>query len=339
MRATALLFTLAYLCLSCESKPNLVVYNGQALGTSYQIQFYSPERFQLVEQFDSTIAAMNKSMSTYQADSDISRVNAGDTSVVVDAMFREVLALSRKVYKASKGYYDPTVGILANAYGFGPDKPLNTLDSATVDSLKNYVGLDKVSLSASGTVKKESKEIYLDFNSIAKGYCIDQIGKMLESNGVKNYLIELGGELLAKGENLDKNQAWRVGIENINAPVENRTYTEAVSLFNKGMAGSGNYRKYRIDSLTGARFVHTINPLTGKAEKSDVLSATVIANTCAEADAYATAFMAMGFERSKELLDQQKNLAAYLIYTSKEADSTQVYVSDSFKPYLIAASK
>ncbi|WP_442846348.1 FAD:protein FMN transferase [Leeuwenhoekiella sp. H156] len=338
---SALLFGALVLaiCTSCEPERNLVVYNGQALGTSYQLQFYAPERFDLVKQFDSTITAINKSMSTYQADSDISRINAGDTTIVVDAMFKEVFALAQQVYNATDGYYDPTVGVLANAYGFGPDKPLKKLDSITIDSLMQYVGLDKLTISQQGKLQKNTEHIYLDFNSIAKGYCIDRIGKMLEQNGVEDYLIELGGELLAKGKNLDKNQAWRVGIENINAPVEQRTYTEAVSLNDKGMAGSGNYRKYRQDSVTGKKYVHTINPITGSAEQSDVLSATVIAPTCAEADAWATAFMALGFERSKAVIAKNKDLAAYLMYSDQTEDSVSVFVSERFKPYLVEPNK
>jgi len=325
--------------VSCKQEKNLVVYNGQALGTNYQLQFYAPERFDLVKQFDSTITAINRSMSTYQSDSDISRINAGDTTVVVDAMFKEVFALAQQVYKATDGYYDPTVGVLANAYGFGPDRPLKELDSTSVDSLMQYVGLDKLSISPQGQLQKNTEHIYLDFNSIAKGYCIDRIGKMLEQNGVEDYLIELGGELLAKGENLDKNQTWRVGIENINAPVEQRTYTEAVSLNDKGMAGSGNYRKYRQDSITGKKYVHTINPITGSAEQSDVLSATVIASTCAEADAWATAFMALGLERSKAVISKNKELAAFLMYSSQSEDSVAVFVSERFKPYLIEPNR
>ena len=331
-------FILFTLLVGCKPEPKLVVLSGQALGTGYQVQFYSTERFEVAKQFDSTIAVINKSMSTYQADSDISRINAGDTSVVVDVMFKEVLELSKMVYKATGGVYDPTVGILVNAYGFGPEKRLNQLDSATLDSLKQYVGLNKIKISTEGKIQKDNKAVYLDFNSIAKGYCIDRIGKMLESNGVENYLIELGGELLARGLNLDKKQEWRVGIENINAPVTNRDYTEAVSLLNKGMAGSGNYRKFRIDSVTGQRFVHTVNPITGLAEKSDVLSATVIANSCAEADAFATAFMALGFEKSKEVLNKTPGVDAYLMYTRTAEDSVQIYMSDSFKDYLVPAN-
>ncbi|MEC7784182.1 MAG: FAD:protein FMN transferase [Bacteroidota bacterium] len=329
---------LGLIALSCDTDPKLVVLSGQALGTGYQVQFYADERFEVSQKFDSTIAAINKSMSTYQPDSDISKINAGDTAVVVDAMFKEVLALSRKVYQATNGYYDPTVGILVNAYGFGPGKPLKQLDSTTLDSLKAYVGLNKIKISEEGKIIKNDKSVYLDFNSIAKGYCIDRIGAMLEENGVKHYLIELGGELLAHGKNLSKGQAWRVGIENINAPVTDRDYTEAVSLENKGMAGSGNYRKFRVDSVTGQRYVHTVNPLTGLAEKSDLLSSTVIAKTCAEADAYATAFMALGFERSKKVLEQADAIDAYLLYTQSDGDSVQVYMSTKFQEYLTPAN-
>ena len=337
MRSLTLL-VIVLLMIGCKSEPKLVVLSGQALGTGYQVQFYANERFEVAQKFDSTVTAINQSMSTYQPDSDISRINAGDTSVVVDEMFKEVLALSRTVYQATKGYYDPTVGILVNAYGFGPGKPLKQLDSVVLDSLKAYVGLDKIKISEAGKILKENQSVYLDFNSIAKGYCIDRIGVMLEQNGVENYLIELGGELLAKGKNLDKDKPWRVGIENINAPVTDRDYTEAVTLINKGMAGSGNYRKFRVDTVTGQRYVHTVNPLTGLAEKSDVLSATVIANSCAEADAFATAFMALGYERAKEVLANVAGIDAYLLYTQTEADSVQVFMSANFQQYLVSSN-
>lgn len=318
--------------ISCADKPSHTILRGEALGTGYQVQFYTSAEFGVQEKFDSVIEAINQSMSTYRASSDISRINHGDTTVVVDDMFKEVLALSREVYKTTDGYYDPTVGVLVNAYGFGPEKPLSQLDSVTLDSLKEYVGLDKIQITQSGKITKEQGGVYLDFNSIAKGYSIDRVGAMLEHNGVKNYLIELGGELLAKGTNLDKEKPWAVGIENINAPVENRDYTQVVNLKDKGMAGSGNYRKFRVDSITGKRFVHTINPISGKAERSDVLSATVIANTCAEADAYATAFMALGLKKSQAVLSKLKEVDAYLMYAND--DSTAIFVSEGFKKYL-----
>lgn len=308
------------------------ILRGQALGTTYQVSYFAENSFDAETKFDSVVEAVNQSMSTYRPNSAISGINRGDTTIVVDVMFQEVLTTSQEIYKKSNGYFDPTVGILVNAYGFGPEKPLNHISEAQLDSLKKYVGLDKVMLLPSNRIKKSYPEVYLDFNSIAKGYCIDRIGLMLEQNGVENYLIEMGGELLAKGTNLQKLKPWTVGIENIDAPVSDRSYTQAVQLGDRGMAGSGNYRKYRVDAVTGKRFVHTINPLTGKAEKSDVLSATVVANTCAIADAYATTFMAMGLERSKNLLKTLEGVDAYLLVATP--DSSAVFVSEGFKKYL-----
>lgn len=331
MKYLLLLFTL----LSCAQKngDELRSFSGEALGTGYTVQFYSDHRFPVQERFDSVVAVINHSMSTYIEDSDISRINAGDTSVVVDEMFKEVLAQSRQVYDITDGYYDPTVGILVNAYGFGPEKAIKQLDKPILDSLMHYVGLDEISLSADGRIKKENKAVYIDFNSIAKGYCIDRVGIMLEENGVTDYLIEMGGELRTRGTNLEKKSAWKIGIENINSPIEDRKYTKIVALTDRGMAGSGNYRKFRIDSATGKFFVHTVNPLTGLAEKTDVLSATVIATTCAKADAYATACMAMGLERSKKVLEGLDDVDAYLLYA--EGDTTAVYMSKGFEKYLV----
>ncbi|WP_031428149.1 FAD:protein FMN transferase [Flavimarina sp. Hel_I_48] len=327
-------FLLLFIFISCVEKDatELRSFNGEALGTGYTVQFYSDHQFPVQQRFDSVIAAINQSMSTYIPDSDISRINTGDTTVVVDAMFKEVLSQSRKVYKATEGYYDPTVGILVNAYGFGPEKPLKQLDKHILDSLEQYVGLDEIKLTPEGRIRKENSSVYIDFNSIAKGYCIDRVGVMLEESGVKDYLIEMGGELRARGKNIERKSPWKVGIENINAPIEDRTYTKIVALTDRGMAGSGNYRKFRIDSTTGAHYVHTVNPLTGLAEKTDVLSATIIAPTCAVADAYATACMAMGLERSKKVLENLKDVDAYLLYAT--GDTTAIYMSKGFSQYI-----
>lgn len=321
------------LLLACNHEPKLHSFSGGALGTGYRVQFYGDRPFPVQHKFDSVIAAVNGSMSTYMEDSDISKINRGDSTVVVDSMFREVLSLSRTIYEATNGYYDPTVGILVNAYGFGPGRPLNNLDSAHIDSLKQYVGLDKIRVSPKNRIEMEKQGMYLDFNSIAKGYCIDRIGAMLEANGIQNYLVELGGELLAKGTNLVKKSPWTVGIEDIDSPVDHRSYSQTVSLIDKGMAGSGNYRKFRVDSVTGERYVHTINPITGHATRSNILSSTVIAGTCAKADGYATAFMAMGLERSKKLLGTLDGVDAYLLYDDQNGD-TKVFKSAGFDKFI-----
>src|SRR5690606_37007058 len=271
---------------------------------------------------------------TYIPESDISKINRGDSTVVVDSIFREVFEISSEVNQKTNGYFDPTIGVLRNAYGFGDVKPLKNIDSTTLDSLMEFVGFQKVKLNSDGSISKEYPQIYFDFNAVAKGFGIDCIGRYLESKGVENYLIELGGEILAKGENLEKNQEWVVGIEAVNSELEDRSFEATVKLKNVGMASSGNYRKFRIDSITGKKYVHTLNPLTGSAEQSDVTSATVIAPTCGVADAYATSFMALGLEKSKELLNNLPDIEAYLTYNDS-INHQQVFITDGFKKVIV----
>jgi len=322
---------LLLLFIFCEKKEATHRFlQGEAFGTTYNIQFYSENDIDFKKGLDSVIDAVNHSVSTYIPDSDISKVNKGDSTVVVDSIFREVFEISAEVNKKTNGYFDPTIGVLRNAYGFGDVKPLKEIDSTTLDSLMKYVGFHKVKIKSDGTISKEYPQIYFDFNAVAKGFGIDCLGRYLESKGVTDYLIELGGEILAKGENIQKGQEWVVGIEAVDSELENRSFEATVKLKNVGMASSGNYRKFRIDSLTGKKYVHTLNPLTGSAEMSDVTSSTVIAPTCGVADAYATSFMALGLEKSKELLKSLPNVEAYLTYTDS-LNEHRVFVTDGFK--------
>ncbi len=323
---TRVFYFLIFLMVSVacvEKTPQPKVQQGNAFGTTYTIQFYMERNVDLSRGVDSVINQINQSVSTYMPTSDISKINKGDSTIVVDEIFKEVYVISEKVYKESSGYFDPTIGVLRNAYGFGDVKPLERIDSPVLDSLMRYVGFQKVSIASEGTVKKEHPEIYFDFNAVAKGYGIDRIGAYLEAEGIENFLIELGGELLAKGQNIAKNKPWVVGIEAVDSTLDDRNYEATVPLADRAMASSGNYRKFRIDSITGKRFVHTINPLTGSAEKSDVTSATILAPTCALADAYATACMALGLEKSKVLLASLPNVEAYLTY--QDGEQSRVY--------------
>jgi len=319
------------LLLSCKTKTvELKVLQGNAFGTTYTLQYFSNTNFETKKGIDSIINRVNKSVSTYIYNSDISKINRGDTTIVVDSIFKEVYRISKSVYENSNGYFDPTVGILRNAYGFGDIKPLKKIDSFTLDSLRRYVGFTKVKILRDGTVYKKYPQVYFDFNAVAKGYGIDLIGNYLESKKVKNYILELGGEVLAKGEHLLKQKKWVAGIEAIDSELENRNATVFVKLKNKAMASSGNYRKFRIDSVSGKKYVHTINPHTAKAVQGDVTSATVVASTCANADAYATAFMAMGIENSKKMLQNISTIEAYLTYTDLNNDH-KVFITEGFK--------
>lgn len=334
MKKLPVLLLLIFLSISCKNDgPQGYTETGQALGTTYQIKYFSSESLNTQKALDSIFEVINTSMSTYQDDSDISRINSGANDVVVDAHFQKVFNYSKQVFKESNGYFDPTVGSLVNAYGFGPDKPLNEPDEAVLDSIRQLVGFEKINLTAEKTIQKENPDIYLDFNAIAKGYTIDVIAEYLDSKKVENYLIELGGELVAKGENLERESSWNVAIDNPQQTEEERTLQTVLALNNRAMATSGNYRKFRVDTTTGKRFVHTINPLTGQAEKSDLLSASVLAENCTLADGYATAFMALGYEKSLDMLEDLENVEVYFIYADKE-ESIRVFTSTGFEEAL-----
>lgn len=298
--------------LGCKELPKntgITKLNGGVFGTTYSIIYLNDTNYKV--SIDSLFAAMNKSLSTYIPTSDISKINNGDNSVIIDAMFLEVFRKSKRIYKETSGYFDPTVCNLVNAWGFGYKKEEQDLDSTQVQTLMEHVGFDKVSVLEKKIIRK-STEICLDFNSIAKGYGIDIVGRFLESKGIGDYLIEIGGEIRARGKKAN-NKLWKIGIDNPNTD-GTRSYSKFVELDNQSMASSGNYRKYRIGA-DGKKYVHTINPKTGFATESNMLSATVYAKTdCADVDAYATAFMAMGLEKTKLFLKDYPNIKVVLLY-------------------------
>ncbi|WP_010178598.1 FAD:protein FMN transferase [Aquimarina agarilytica] len=332
MKKIFFLLLVAIVLVSCGSttkQPKLYNEIGKALGTTYSILYIAPKKNETLEKgLDSIFEVINNSMSTYIATSDISKINRGDTNVKVDDMFVDVFTLSKKIHKVSKGNFDPTVGVLVNAWGFGPQMGIKQMTPKVVDSLMQYVGFDKVDLKNNKSIQKTNPNVYLDFNAIAKGYCLDRIAVYLDGKSIDNYLIELGGELVAKGSKIDKNTPWTVGIDDPNQTTE-RTLVTTLKLKDKAMATSGNYRKFRVDSLTGKKYVHTIDPFTGYTKPSDILSASVIANNCATADGYATSFMAMSLEQTKAVLKTQP-LDAYIIY-SDISGNLKTYITSGFQ--------
>lgn len=327
------LFTFALLILSCKQQNTtfqLRKKHGRALGTTYNVSYFSTQKIHGINKsFDSIFKVVNHSMSTYISSSDISKINNGDSTIVVDQMFREVYQLSKRIHQNTNGFFDPTVGKLVNAWGFGPKHLKLKMTPSVIDSLKQFVGFSKIKLTNKGIIKKQNPNIYIDFNAIAKGYCIDRIAAYFTKQNIDNYLIELGGELISKGINLDKNTPWAVGIDDPNQ-TNTRTLISVLTLKNKGMATSGNYRKYRIDSLTGKKYVHTINPFTGYTQISNVLSVSVLANDCATADGYATAFMAMPLNETKKILQQNNNLEAFIVFNDT-LDHITTFTTQGFK--------
>lgn len=322
------LVSLLFSCTDTQEAGYRNDYVGGAFGTTYSIITISPKAMDLQSEIDSVFAVINKSLSTYIPESDISKINSGDSTVVVDQMFQEVFTLSKEIYTKTEGFFDPTVGTLVNAWGFGPEGPIE-MDSVKVDSLLNYVGFDKVRLNAENRINKDHQNIYLDFNAIAKGYAIDRLAAMLDTKGIKNYLIEVGGELVAKGKNTIKDTYWVVGIDDPEMTV-GRKVKLVINLNNRALASSGNYRKFRIDEATGKKYVHTINPKTGFTKSSNTLAVTVLANNCATADAYATAFMAMDLDDVYSLIDKNKDLEAYIVYLDEEGKA-QEFLTKGFK--------
>ncbi|MEL6975117.1 MAG: FAD:protein FMN transferase [Bacteroidota bacterium] len=330
------LLSISILLFGCDSKERWVKNQavGEALGTTYGITFIAKEKIDAQQQIDSVFRVINASLSTYIPDSDISRINRGDTTVVVDKSFRDVYLQSQRVYVETQGYFDPTVGVLVNAWGFGPEKPINQLDSVQVDSLMRYVGWSKVQLKSDFTIGKADPNIRFDFNAIAKGYAIDRLAQMLDDEfDVDHYLVEVGGEVVAKGTNIISGKPWTIGIDDP-TNLESRGSAALIHLKDGALASSGNYRKFRVDEATGEKYVHTINAKTGYTKNSSVLSATVVANNCMEADAYATAFMAMDLEDTQNLLKRVNDLETFIIYLDEQGN-TQRFMTPGFEKLLV----
>jgi thiamine biosynthesis lipoprotein len=297
-----------------EIKKKDYTLQGLVFGTSYKITYLeTASNYQ--NSLDSLFLLINTSTSTYISTSDISKINNGDSTIIVDAIFSEVFQKSKRIYKETDGYFDPTVGNLVNAYGFGPKKEINNLTDEEIKAQLQFVGLDKVSL-IKGKIIKQDQKIYLDFNSIAKGFAIDIVARFFDEKKIENYLIEIGGEIRAKGSK--KNQKpWLIRVVDPKSADENGGFKN-INLSNKSMATSGNYRKFRI-AADGKKYVHTINSKTGFATESNLLSASVIASIdCADVDAYATAFMAMGLERTKEFLKNHPEIEVILLFSTTE---------------------
>jgi thiamine biosynthesis lipoprotein len=325
--ALYILILIVFFSCSDNNSLELKTLQGEAIGTTFSIKYLSDDTVNFEGKIDSLITAINKSTSTYIPTSDISKINDGDTTVVVDAYFQEVFNKSARIFNETNGDFDPTVGILVNAWGFGPENEIADLDSLKIDSLLTFVGFHKVSLN-NGKVKKMYPQIYFDFNAIGKGYLVDIIGRLFEQNNIANYMVEIGGEIRARGVNQD-GVAWKIAIENPNED-GSRSFATVIQLHNESIATSGNYRKYRT-TPDGKKFVHTINTKTGYATESNLLSASVISKSdCADVDGYATACMAMGLEKTKEFLKTHTELKAFLIYID-ENDQLQTYKSENFE--------
>ncbi|MDO5608356.1 MAG: FAD:protein FMN transferase [Capnocytophaga sp.] len=319
--------------ISCEeNRPKITEYSGYAQGSTYYIKFVSDSGVQnLHPAIDSILEVIDLSMSAYRPESLISKINAGE-DVQVDAHFEKVIKASRQIWEESGGLFDPTVGVLVNAWGFGKDKSHNVLTNNQIDSLLTMVGFGKITFTDDRRIVKENKNIVFDFNAIAQGYTVDVIADFLKSKGITNFIVEVGGEMYLGGRNTLTDKAWTIGIDDPLQSPDERELIRTVRFSDKGLATSGNYRKVWTDSLTGERFVHSINPITGEAKQNNMLSATVIAESSMLADGYATMLMIMGKEEAVRFLEQHPELDVMLIYNDMH-NNTAFYETKGFKKY------
>ena len=302
--------------------------DGLIFGTVYHITYQSTE--ELKPSIDEILHQFNHSLSPFDSTSVISKVNRNE-DIALDDYFTNVFNRSMEISDLTHGAFDITVSPLINAWGFG-FKDESLPDSVIVDSLLDFVGFQKVKIEE-GRVKKEDDRMTLNASAIAKGYAVDVIADFLEKKEIKNYMIEIGGEIVAKGVNAKKDK-WRIGI---NKPNEDLLSTEnglqmILELNDKAVATSGNYRNYYYRD--GIRYAHTIDPRNGFPVQHEILSATILAKDCMTADAIATSCMVLGLDKSKELVQSLDGVDAYFIYLDAE-DKIQGFSTKGMEEYFV----
>jgi len=305
-------------------------YTGSAQGTTYRISVVSegqnePELSLLVEEI---FAAIDSSMSTYIPTSLISRINSGDTAAVLDPHFIRVFDAAWELSAQCEGLFDCTVGALVNAYGFGPRGRILEVDSASLKRILARTGYNLVRRVDEKLIM-DRDSISLDFNALAQGYTVDVIADSLMARGFEHFLVEVGGELLAHGNN-SRGEPWKIGIDRPNETINDQDrFVALAQLENCAMATSGNYRKFWENPDTGEKCVHSINPKTGKAESSNLLSCTIVAPNAMRADGCATACMIMGYKRARQWIALQPDLEAMLVYADDRGD-VKIYQTEKF---------
>lgn len=335
MKQTFWAITLLFLVACGNKKPRAVIeYNGYAQGTTFHI-IYDQASGNLNSTIDALFKAIDQSMSLYDSSSIICKVNRVTDSTEVDEHFKKVFEKSQLIYKETEGAFNPAIYPLVKFWGFGAEKFQQTSfsDSIIIDCLLKHIDFSSVSIKSNQgkniLIKKDPK-VQLDFNAIAQGYTVDCISELLDKNGIMNYMIEVGGETRCKGVN-KTNEPWRVGIDK---PIEDPTTRELMAIANisdLSLATSGSYRKFY--EKNGMKYSHTIDPKTGYPVSHHLISASVFTKNCAEADAYATAFMVMGTDKTKKFIDSRNDLGVYLIYSDYKGE-WETFLSESLKPMM-----
>lgn len=296
--------------------------SGMVWNTVYNITYDSSDIFtdSILNIFDN----VGKSVSLFDEESVVSKVNNESGPIVVDSTFITIYNTSLKINRLTKGAFDPTLSPLITAWGFGKGHKA-TPDTARIDSILCFVGLQRTHLSGNKLIKDDARTQF-NFSAIAKGFGCDEIGRMFKRNGVNNYLVEIGGEIVVSGQS-KRGSKWNISIDRPNPDALHTDSQMIIEVTDCGIATSGNYRNYQ----TGPQgnYGHTINPKTGRPAETDILSATVVAATCMEADALATSFMVLGKENAVEIVEKNKIAAMFVL-----ADHS-VWMSSKFKQLTI----
>ena len=302
--------------------------SGLIYGTSYNIQFYSSGNSNYSNKIVDIFNEIDMSMSTYKKTSIISRVN-NNNSVQLDHHFKNVFTFSKKIFEITGGRFDPSIGLLVNYWGFGPEKfvpdsKINPNDQFTY--LLSKTGFNRFEIIDNKLSRP--MDSYIDFNAIAKGYAVDEVAEFLKNKQIDNFLVEIGGEINSSGINIDKNKPWLVAIDMPRFDGDRSNYS-SLELNNISLASSGTYRKFKIDSM-GNRYAHIINPLTGYPTKTNILSVTVKASSCIEADAYATAIHSMNIEEIKEFFSFNNNISSLVIFENDKNELEELILNNFY---------
>lgn len=298
----------------CQIDP--MVVEGFAQGTTYHITYLDEKERFFKNEIDSILHDFDLSVSTYNPNSIISRINSNQQNVTLDHYFITCFKKAKEVYKNTNGAFDPTVYPLVNAWGFGPGKK-EKIEPKIIDSILKFVGFNLIELKGNKIIKQDPR-VSLDFNAFAQGYSVDVIAAFLNSKKITSYLVEIGGEVFVKGL-MPNGEKWNIGIEK---PIDSKTQENPdlmiIKLVGYAIATSGNYRKFTIED--NVKYSHHIDPKTGYPTKNNLLSVSVISKECITSDANATGILVMGLEKAKVFLKKHKELQAFLIYSDTNGD-------------------
>jgi FAD:protein FMN transferase len=334
--ATALLVFVPFFALPQGVNHSVFYLHGKTMGTTWNVTYFDTKDRNFQNAIDSILLLINKSLSTYDPQSEVSTFNRSQSGIKFQLPFLcDVLKKAASVYKGSRGAFDPTVQPLVNAWGFGPEKKFSKPEKHDIDSMLAFVGFDKLFFDDK-QIRKSDPRLQLDFGGIGQGFAVDVIYKFLRGKGIENLLVELGGEGMTLGKNLTHNRNWQISILDPLSTLEHQFPKLFLSISGLAFTTSGNYFNYR--EIEGVKYGHTLNPRTGYPVQNTLLSATVFAKDCTSADAWATAFMVMGVDEAMEELRSRKDIDGILIYSTAQGD-IETFITPNIQSHIITQDR